>query len=271
MRYHVPSYVHKRQLNTGNFSNDYLPLHLKYVEPRSSLRGAPHVDGLWYFWTRIVCDFCSRELTVKDDRLAALAGIATLISQKTGYRYLAGIWDRGTSGMGITMMELLWHAISPGAYLQRPRIRRAPSWSWVSIDHSIGSFEDTDSEDIVMTAVVSFRMVAEFPAAQSEGTLIVTKGKVLKLDSMNEMNTLSIKSRQELIECFPDYYDAPSGNIYCLSLFNACRLGDIWGLLLGRLGDEKYERCSFFRVQSFVEGKIWKAFDLAQPSTVEII
>ena len=138
LRIPLPVYVLKREIaRFGRSSNKYLSSHLQHIKSRSYSRGVSNVDEFWYVCKYIVEDFCSRELTVSDDRLVALAGIATSLSQSTGYRYLVGIWDRKFD-YSVTLMELLWSS-SSGYFCPRPSRYRAPSWSWASVDCGIST------------------------------------------------------------------------------------------------------------------------------------
>jgi hypothetical protein len=82
-------------------------------------------------WRTIVEDYNLLDLTVENDRLPALSGLASRFEKHLPWddRYLAGLWksDRGR--------DLLWES---GGRLQRdaPNRRRssdAPSWSWASL------------------------------------------------------------------------------------------------------------------------------------------
>lgn len=82
-------------------------------------------------WKDIVEHFTSRKITKDQDRLPALAGIADLHRQKTGFTYLAGIWLEDIPN------ALLWHrdrhdepSIRSSGYTQG----RIPSWSWASVE-----------------------------------------------------------------------------------------------------------------------------------------
>lgn len=70
------------------------------------------------------------DLTNSGDKLAALAGNARSIQDRTGDEYVAGIWRKTLEE------ELCWRAIDPR---KRPSCYRAPSWSWAAIDGLIVS------------------------------------------------------------------------------------------------------------------------------------
>ncbi|KAF2676494.1 HET-domain-containing protein [Lentithecium fluviatile CBS 122367] len=90
------------------------------------------------FWYEIVEEFCRRYLTFPDDKLPAMAGIASQIHEITKDQYLAGHWRRELE------RSLFWRA-KLGGHSPRSRITtarrvrkyRAPSWSWASMEHQI--------------------------------------------------------------------------------------------------------------------------------------
>jgi hypothetical protein len=84
-------------------------------------------------WTRVVIAFSSGALTVKDDKLPALAGIAQRMAGLLEDYYLAGLWRR------FLVDELCWSVTgqTPGVQPFRPSKYRAPSWSWTSVEGRI--------------------------------------------------------------------------------------------------------------------------------------
>lgn len=76
-------------------------------------------------WYRLLKTYSGMALTVPDDRLPALAGIAKALEDRPSFgKYYAGMWKRSFTA------QLLWRP-------ERDAIRhshRAPSWSWASVD-----------------------------------------------------------------------------------------------------------------------------------------
>lgn len=77
-------------------------------------------------WHNDVTNYSRRNLTFATDRLVALSGVATSRAQKTGDRYLAGLWESSL------FWDLLWHT-RPGIDMPVPERSIAPSWSWASV------------------------------------------------------------------------------------------------------------------------------------------
>jgi hypothetical protein len=93
-------------------------------------------------WRKVVAKYTSRELSVLNDKLPALAGIAKDFVDILGPRYYAGIWEN------YMVMQLAWDVIKP-----KPKVTdyRAPSWSWASVNgrvsySSSGLLKDRFSE-----------------------------------------------------------------------------------------------------------------------------
>ncbi|KAF2963593.1 hypothetical protein GQX73_g9992 [Xylaria multiplex] len=82
-------------------------------------------------WDNIVHNYTGRTVTQVEDKLIALAGVASRFSVrwKKG-EYLAGLW------LDNLQHDLLWH-VANGTLLPRPREFRAPSWSWASVDSPV--------------------------------------------------------------------------------------------------------------------------------------
>jgi hypothetical protein len=79
----------------------------------------------------MVREYSRRKLTFAQDKLPALAGIASKLAEKTGYTYVAGLWLQDLLPTG-----LLWSRDFATTPLTRPQYR-APSWSWASIDSPV--------------------------------------------------------------------------------------------------------------------------------------
>jgi hypothetical protein len=88
---------------------------------------------LFECWARIVWRYSSLELTYPGDKLAAISGVAIVLQEITGVKYLAGLWDYER------LPSLLqWRVRHPPMNLSsRPISGRAPSWSWAAVDDSV--------------------------------------------------------------------------------------------------------------------------------------
>jgi hypothetical protein len=106
-------------------------------------------------WLKLVEVFCTRKLTMDYDKLVAISGLASIVAEKSGDCYYAGLWKSNF------LNSLCWkkkvrvphhlcsdeeheHALpdATSAKIIVPSQYRAPSWSWAAIDGEI-EFETT--------------------------------------------------------------------------------------------------------------------------------
>ncbi|KAF2473392.1 HET-domain-containing protein [Lindgomyces ingoldianus] len=115
----------------GRFNSvheDSHPSQVKADGSGSELLQNSNFRGPW-LWYSILSKYYSRKLTKESDKLPALSGIAQTFEEKTGDKYVAGLWRS-------TLVEgLLWQALGTRRRAtSAPLQYRAPSWSWASID-----------------------------------------------------------------------------------------------------------------------------------------
>ena len=110
-------------------------------------------DGYNYrsFWHSALSDFRSRILTVADDNLIALQGMAEIIQQKTGYTYLSGMWKEDLP------RGLLWRRDKNAETCEQQRNwsrfskqYQGPTWSWCSVTGptKLGVERDEDGHEL---------------------------------------------------------------------------------------------------------------------------
>lgn len=86
--------------------------------------------NIYRIWNKVVEAYSRCFLTKKEDKLAALSGIAKYIHANTsGDTYLACLWRQ------VLPFQLLW--AKHRSRLIRSTPYRAPSWSWASVDGEI--------------------------------------------------------------------------------------------------------------------------------------
>ena len=119
-------------LDTRSF--DYRGLQARIQQGPASKRAGADAEeveaDLYALWHQAVHAYGVRDLTYPHDKLPAIAGLASEFARVTGDEYLAGLWRRPL------LRELLW-STWPNLVLVRPEERRAPSWSWASVDNDI--------------------------------------------------------------------------------------------------------------------------------------
>ncbi|KNG44740.1 HET-like protein [Stemphylium lycopersici] len=85
-------------------------------------------DYIYRAWSIYRFQYTKCNLTYSTDKLVAIQGIATWVSQVTGDEFVAGLWRSRI------IEELCWYRDIPGA---ESSPWRAPSWSWASCDEGI--------------------------------------------------------------------------------------------------------------------------------------
>ncbi|OTA99437.1 hypothetical protein M426DRAFT_29012, partial [Hypoxylon sp. CI-4A] len=84
----------------------------------------------WKVWYQLLEEYTTRLFTISTDKLPAVAGVASLFkSTKPSATYVAGLWKEDIA-KGILWCAHYYHL--PGRKV--PPVKRAPSWSWASID-----------------------------------------------------------------------------------------------------------------------------------------
>jgi hypothetical protein len=84
----------------------------------------------WMTWQSNLAHYSRALLTEEEDKLFAMAAIATYYQSLTHDKYLVGLWQRGIE------RQLLWSSVH-SLKNRHPSRYRAPSWSWASLDGPI--------------------------------------------------------------------------------------------------------------------------------------
>jgi Heterokaryon incompatibility protein (HET) len=107
----------------SRWSSQRLPSSVFGIPERSKRTVGNHQVLLW---EQIVKDYSERQLTFPEDRLPAVAGIATELAEAWDDIYLSGLWD------SCLLNHLTWRPSCEAAEISS-KSYRAPSWSWASI------------------------------------------------------------------------------------------------------------------------------------------
>ncbi|KAL8783082.1 MAG: hypothetical protein Q9213_004894 [Squamulea squamosa] len=96
------------------------------------------------WWARIIAQYTGCLLTKESDKLAALSGLAKMLGPMLQATYLAGLWSTDIA------YQLLWEIATPipKDSVRRPRLYRAPSWSWAAIEAPVVITTTFSHEDI---------------------------------------------------------------------------------------------------------------------------
>jgi hypothetical protein len=144
--------------------------------------------GAFAVWYRLIRQFSLRTLTFAEDRLPAIAGLATAMADKTGCHYIAGAWTEDLEG-------LLWHVEYPTVD-HGPRLALVPTWSWASVTCSIAYPPRTEVRcDTIMTASVisvNLKVDAASPYGRVEGGSITLLAVCRKVACFVDMRRATI-------------------------------------------------------------------------------
>ncbi|KAK3998196.1 heterokaryon incompatibility protein 6 [Cladorrhinum sp. PSN332] len=140
-------------------------------------------------WRGFVEDYSRRQMSVKADKLPAIAGIAREVSRMTkSLEYAAGLWKENL------LQDLMWYTANGQDWLFRsPAEWRAPTWSWASVDAPV--LYDAITPDAAPLAAVVECQVTPGAAGASEfeavsGGEVVIKGPFKELDKKDVMEVL---------------------------------------------------------------------------------
>jgi hypothetical protein len=90
---------------------------------------------IWFanIWSELIEAYSKMDLTVPNDKIPAVQGLANRIKNRTRLAFVSGIpFDDSR----IALRALLWRRCSE-EYLLQPCTWRAPSWSWASLDGAV--------------------------------------------------------------------------------------------------------------------------------------
>ncbi|KAF4443950.1 TOL-like protein [Fusarium acutatum] len=99
-----------------------------------------HDSEKLYLWKTIISQYTKRQLKDPEDRLPAVRGITTELQKVWRDSHIYGHWERW-------FIKLLAWCKPNNARVTERHTKRAPSWSWVSVDGSIGFEALMDFED----------------------------------------------------------------------------------------------------------------------------
>lgn len=119
-----------------------------FEEEDDSSYGSLDVDKL-YLWKMVVQQYTERDLTDKQDRLRAMQGITTELETLWRNINIYGSWKQW-------FVQLLAWRKRPTELVTKRYLKRAPSWSWVSVDGAICYTQRLTKEDAkILTLTVS--------------------------------------------------------------------------------------------------------------------
>jgi hypothetical protein len=113
------------------------------IIPRAIARRHKHDGAVWDAWHRIVEQYSKRDLTVANDKLPAISGVANKVKEAMSSPYIAGVWEHNLAP------DLLWSTCStamPDAHYFAPETYCAPSFSWASLSTPVSYYTPDEEE-----------------------------------------------------------------------------------------------------------------------------
>jgi hypothetical protein len=138
-------------------------------------------EDMYLLWFAIVQELSRRDLTLEDDKLPALSGLARELSTQKGDHYVAGLWEHDL------VEGLLWRVVDHRLPEERrPRTHRGPTWSWVYVDGQV-SFWNCSSEEE--------RRISNINARKNHATAIITG---ITLELLTKANPFGVVTAGEI-------------------------------------------------------------------------
>ena len=124
--------------------------HNNIYGPSKALLIQQEVSKAYDSWYGIVWNYGRRKLTEPSDKLPAISGLAKQYEQLLQDDYVVGLWRK------TLVKDLLWQAVGGGRRCKAADKYRAPSWSWVAIDGTIGMSLDKKWSSIA--TIIDYRI-----------------------------------------------------------------------------------------------------------------
>jgi hypothetical protein len=266
--------------------------------PRHEIKSTEELATLSLFWQRAVFEYTLGTLSNLDDRLPAIAGIASEFYKKTGDVYIAGLWK------SCLIRDLQWRTRRPlyessNTFGSNDFKYDAPTWTWASVYDCVIIFSsaeyDIDSDRVEIIDCKVNRVSASAPFGSVNGGELKIRAplkflsdreveEVLKLTRLSDKaldEMLRLKQSREVFigVIFPDmrsrrHGDEPttlrggaalhieSTGVWFLGLSKHADLAyESSGLALAKRADGLFERIGVFRI--FV-GDNWLKYGTTQ-------
>ena len=197
----------------------------------------------YWAWKEVVKLYSRCEVTYERDKLVALSGTAKQLSTLLGDDYLAGLWRRCLPS------HLLWYARGSkqgnGRPSRRPSTYRAPTWSWASLDATVGFPFEAKSGGLLDVLEAQTFPVTGAPFGQIEGGYLLLSGYVCAAE-LRDSHLMMLEFREDAYEAVP-YLDVEPSNGFVMTR-RPCLLVqeldepkglEVWGRFLSALSRPK--------------------------------
>ncbi|KAK2606450.1 hypothetical protein QQS21_003143 [Conoideocrella luteorostrata] len=212
---------------------DSLPW-MAFGDDEAASYGSVEADKL-YLWTSVVEQYTRRKLTDPEDRLPAITGVISELEVVWGDMNIYGLWKKWFIGL------LVWY--KPRSQRAEKRfLRRAPSWSWASLDGEISHEGPLTSEDARVRLIT-----------QSAAELI---GRKLRDEKICDSKLETIEELPDLENACPDARSKEAEYVLLGTVKESEKNSETGvGLLVEDVGHRVYRRLGLAR---FSDMSIWK-------------
>jgi hypothetical protein len=166
-------------------------------------------------WRRILIQYSPLLLTKSSDKLFAIASIAKLMRDCRGSDYLAGLWRDSFA------LDMLWTARVPSP--SSPKLmKRAPSWSWASVDGPIkynqSLYLQQPVEPIIHCKLLHAEINMEGKKVAGIAKVECSKMKIWSFRKGEERKSLQDRLWELGFYFHPDRDQFPDGDFYVLRI-----------------------------------------------------
>jgi hypothetical protein len=169
---------------------------LKFLE--RTFHKVPEMEEMWQY---IICDYSRCGLTVANDKLIAVAGVASSFASLTGLTYFEGIWLESASfGLSWGSHSTQFQVVSNrgklifffycAIHLTLNVSSVAPSWSWASSDGPL-SFRSSD------VGSYSARLEAVISASENGLKILEVTADIIRFASLERVEGPSHPSKND--------------------------------------------------------------------------
>lgn len=210
-------------------------------------------------WRRIIEDYSKRDLTYFEDRLPALAGVASRLSKVWSDVYLAGLWRRSIiQGLGWHRRDRTELELSNGKgfveFRGADHTKRIgmPSWSWATCPFAV-NFIISDLPFVADAALISHEVVPisnKSPHGGVKEAYLTLNARVLKLSNLDLPVEVSGSSEWSYDDRVYFDYDVPKPNLdHCGLLFLGNEPLRGYFIVIERLSTGDYHRVGYSRLR----------------------
>ena len=165
-------------------------------------------------WLDIVCEYFKTHLSIRSDRLPAIAGIAKHFGEARGWTYLAGLWQEDL------MAGLMW-VMNRGCAENRITPHELPSWSWASVT---GSIFFNRPDDLLVKVISSEVILGPNPFGVPKFAELVLEGPCIPAALLHGPDVMNASDNDTLDSRLGDYavslkVDDSSLHVSCDYLF----------------------------------------------------